>query len=316
MSLKPTLLLFARGVAMGAADVVPGVSGGTIAFITGIYDELLNSLKNCNPAAVKVLFQQGFGSFWSYINGSFLITLFTGILTSLFSLAKLITWLLDHHPVLVWSFFFGLVLVSAWHVAKQIRRWPASTVLPFLVGAVLAWVIAGGVPAAAGNEVNLFTFFWAGALAICAMILPGISGSFILLLLGLYGSVLSAVKDLDLLVLTVLASGCVVGLLVFARFLSWLLLRARMQTLAFLVGLMLGSLNKIWPWKETLTTRVNSKGIEVPLLQNNILPFHYEQLTGQPSQFALAVLCMGLAIGLVLGLEWLADHDFFSQKQS
>ena len=303
---KPTLLLYGKGLAMGAADVVPGVSGGTIAFITGIYDKLLSSLKQCGPGALKVLFSEGVAACWKHINGTFLVTLFAGILTSVFTFARVITWALEQYPIQVWSFFFGLVLVSAWHIGRQIR-WTPAAALTLVAGAAFAWVIAGGVPAA-GHDASLLDFFMVGALAICAMILPGISGSFILLLLGYYAPVMLAVKSLDIPVLAVLAAGCVVGLLLFSRFLSWLLVKARVPTFGFLVGLMLGSLNKLWPWKEVISTRIDSKGDVVPLLQHNISPGTFEQLTGSSALQLEAILCMCIAITLVAGIDWIASR--------
>ncbi len=308
MALKSKFLLFSKGLAMGAADVVPGVSGGTIAFITGIYDELLGSLRRCGPSALAVLVKEGPVPFWKHINGQFLLTLFAGVLTSIFSLAQLITWLLATYPIQVWSFFFGLVLVSAWHMGKQTgRQWSPVACLALLVGASLAWAISAGVPVAA-HDIGLPVFFFVGALAICAMILPGISGSFILLLLGFYGPVISAVKGFDIPVLAVFAMGCVAGLLSFSHLLSWLLQKARLPTMAFLIGLMLGSLNKLWPWKEILTTRINSAGEVEPLLQSNILPGTYEQLSGMPAHVGPAIACMVLAIVLVLSLDFVATR--------
>lgn len=308
MNIKSRALLFGKGIAMGAADVVPGVSGGTIAFITGIYDELLGSLKKCGPSALLVLSKEGPKALWQHINGTFLLTLFAGVLTSIFSLAQLITWLLKAYPIQIWSFFFGLVLVSAWHMGQQIyREWSMPSIITLLVGTVLAWLISAGVPLAA-HDIGLLTFFFAGALAICAMILPGISGSFILLLLGFYGPVIEAVKSFNLPVLAIFAAGCVIGLLSFSHLLSWLLEKARVPTMAFLIGLMLGSLSKLWPWKETITTRVNSAGEIEPLLQTNILPATYEQISGLPGNVLPAVVCVVFAIVMVLSIDWVAKR--------
>ena len=309
MGLKSVALLYSKGLAMGAADVVPGVSGGTIAFITGIYDELLGSLKKCGPSALVTLFKAGPKEFWAHINGNFLITLFAGVFTSIFSLARLITWLLDSYPIQVWSFFFGLVLVSAWHMGLQIRReWSLVSLVSLGVGAIFAWMISsGGLPLMAENA-GLLSFFFAGSLAICAMILPGISGSFILLLLGFYAPVMAAVKAFDIPVIAIFGAGCVLGLLLFSHFLSWLLLRVRIPTMAFLIGLMLGSLNKLWPWKQILTTRVNSAGELEPLMQSNILPMTYEQLMGLPAYVVPAAFSMVLAIVLVLSIDWIAKR--------
>lgn len=308
MNIKSRALLFGKGIAMGAADVVPGVSGGTIAFITGIYDELLGSLRKCGPSALLVLSKEGPKALWQHINGTFLLTLFAGVLTSIFSLAQLINWLLKAYPIQIWSFFFGLVLVSAWHMGQQIyREWSILSIITLLVGTVLAWLISAGVPLAA-HDIGLLTFFFAGALAICAMILPGISGSFILLLLGFYGPVIEAVKSFNLPVLVIFAAGCAIGLLSFSHLLSWLLEKARVPTMAFLIGLMLGSLSKLWPWKETITTRVNSAGEVEPLLQTNILPATYEQISGLPGNVLPAVVCVLFAIVMVLSIDWVAKR--------
>ncbi|MCQ4348436.1 DUF368 domain-containing protein [Pseudomonas stutzeri] len=303
-------LLFAKGMAMGAADVVPGVSGGTIAFISGIYDELLRSIASV-PAALRELLRRRPRQAWQVANGTFLLVLFAGILTSIFSLARLITWLLEHQPIAIWSFFFGLIVVSTWLVGREIRRWNWPTWLSFALGVLFAWWITVAAPMQWGHDP--LSLFFAGAIAICAMILPGISGSFLLVLMGLYGFVLDAVKGLDLAVLSVFAAGCVCGLLSFARLLSWLLGHLRNLTLAFLAGLMLGSLNKVWPWKETLTWRTDRHGELQPLQQSNLLPGGYAELTGQDPQLLLAVLLALGGVGLVLGLEWVARRQ---QRQS
>ncbi|WP_322978398.1 DUF368 domain-containing protein [Pseudomonas sp. C11] len=301
--MKKYFLLYAKGIAMGAADVVPGVSGGTIAFISGIYDELLRSIASV-PEALMQLVRGRIKAAWQTANATFLLVLLAGILTSILSLARLITYLLAHHPVPVWSFFFGLILVSVYLVGRDIGRWNWSRYLSFLLGLAFAYWITVAAPIQWGSDP--LTLFFAGAIAICAMILPGISGSFILLLLGLYATVLGAVKSLDLGVLAVFAAGCLVGLLSFARLLSWMLSHWRDLTLAFLTGLMLGSLNKVWPWKETISWRVDSKGEQVPLLQHNLLPGQFAEVSGQDSQLLLAIFLAFAGIFVVLALEWLA----------
>jgi len=303
--MKNTLLLYAKGIAMGAADVVPGVSGGTIAFITGIYDELLRSI-GAIPGAAMLLFRGRVREAWATANANFLLVLFGGILTSVFSLAKLITYLLEAHPIPVWSFFFGLILVSVHLVGKEIQRWDLSRIVGLILGVVFAYVITVAAPMQWSS--SSLSLFFAGAIAICAMILPGISGSFILVLLGLYPVVLGAVKDLDLAVMAIFAAGCLVGILSFARVLSWMLDRWRDLTLTFLTGLMLGSLNKVWPWKETLTWRIDSHGERIPMLEQNLLPGAYGELTGQDPQLALAIVLAVAGIVLVLGLEWFAGR--------
>lgn len=248
--LKDYLVLSVKGMCMGAADVVPGVSGGTIAFITGIYDELINSIKSINAASLKMFFTGKWGEFWKMINGKFLLFLLAGIGISVFSLAKIITWLLVAYPVLVWSFFFGLVLASTWFVGKDVKERNWKTGLGFLLGAALAFYITVATPAETPS--HFLFIFLCGAIAICAMILPGISGSFILVLLGKYFFIMEAVKTLDLKVIAIFGIGACVGITSFSRLLSYALSHMRNITLAVLSGFMLGSLNKVWPWKETL----------------------------------------------------------------
>jgi putative membrane protein len=299
------ILLFAKGIAMGAADVVPGVSGGTVAFISGIYDELLRSIASV-PAALGMLLRGRFLAAWQAANATFLLVLLTGILTSVLSLARVITFLLAVHPIPVWSFFFGLILVSSHLVAREIQRWNWSRFVSFAMGAAFAYWITVASPVQWGTD--SLSIFFAGSIAICAMILPGISGSFILLLLGLYPFILGAVKGLDINVLMLFASGCLVGIVSFAGLLRWLLVRWRDLTLALLTGLMLGSLNKLWPWKETLTWHADSHGQQMPLLQANLLPGRFAEVSGQDPQLLLAILLALGGVLLVLGLEWLAGR--------
>ncbi|SIO32589.1 putative membrane protein [Salinivibrio sp. ES.052] len=288
---------------MGAADVVPGVSGGTIAFITGIYTQLLESIRRITPRLFALWRKEGFKAVWQHVNGTFLCVLLAGILTSIASLAKGISWTLTHHPIPLWSFFFGLIIASALHIAKQL---PAPKVRPKTVLAVLLgigfayWItIANPLQLTAGP----LTVFLAGAIAICAMILPGISGSFILLLLGMYSPILDAVHQTQFGLLGLFAVGAVTGLLTFSHLLSWLLRRYYALTLAFLTGLMLGTLGKIWPWKHTLTWRTNSSGEQVPLVQDNLLPGAYEAIVGHSAQVGLAIVAMIGGFVLVLLLE-------------
>ena len=295
------LKTFFKGIAMGAADVVPGVSGGTIAFITGIYDTLLESIRRVNPSIIGIWRKEGFKAAFEHINGLFLITLFSGIILSILTLAKLISWLLVTHPIPLWSFFFGLILISVVHVLKQVEKKNVVTGLFLLLGVGFAYTITVLSPLQmADTSLNIFI---AGMIAICAMILPGISGSFILLLLGMYAPILAAAKGLQIDVLMLFMLGCVVGILSFSHVLSWLLKRFRDFTLTFLTGLMLGTLPKIWPWKETISWRTNSKGEQVPLVQHNLSPFEFETVIQQPSQLTLAIIMMVVGIGLVWGLE-------------
>ena len=287
--IKDYAVLTLKGMAMGAADVVPGVSGGTIAFIAGIYDELINSIKSINMHSLKLLFTGKIAAFWKAVNGNFLFALLLGIAISVFSLAKLITYLLLNEPVLVWSFFFGLVLASTWFVTKDIKGWNWKTVAGFVGGAVIAYYITVATPAE--TSTNLMVIFLCGAIAICAMILPGISGSFILVLLGKYFYVMEAVKTLDLVVLGVFAFGAALGITSFSRVLSYALKNFRNITLSVLSGFMLGSLNKVWPWKEI--EKLVSDGHEV-MIEHNIAP---------NTEVAEAVVLMLIGFILVYVLE-------------
>ena len=299
------LVIFFKGIAMGAADVVPGVSGGTIAFISGIYEELLASISAINIANLKLLKNEGIKAAWKAINGNFLLALLSGIFISIISLAKLITWLLENKPILVWSFFFGLVLASILFVSKQITKWNASAIILFIIGAVAAYYITILHPAISESSSLLFYFF-AGALAICAMILPGISGSFILVLLGAYKPILKALDALqykDIKLLAVVAFGAVVGILSFSKLLNWLFDHHKNSTLAVLTGFILGSLNKIWPWKETLTWRLDSHGVKIPFNEQSVSPFSYQ---GDP-QLMMAIILLIAGFLLIILLEKLAN---------
>ena len=291
-----------KGMAMGAADVVPGVSGGTIAFISGIYEELLTSISAVNFAVLKQLKTEGIKAAWKTINGNFLLALIIGIFTSILSLAKLISWLLEHKPILVWSFFFGLVLASILYLGKQITKWNSIAIVGLLAGAGVAYYITTLQPLISENSSPLFLFL-AGALAICAMILPGISGAFILVLLGAYKPVLEAIHNKDFKLIAILAFGAVVGLLSFSKVLKWLFNNYKNYTLVVLIGFILGSLNKIWPWKETLTWSVNSHGIKVPFNQQSISPFSYK---GDP-QLAMAFLLSIVGFAVIILLEKVAN---------
>ena len=217
---------------MGAADVIPGVSGGTIAFIMGIYGELLNSIKSINGEAFRLFFSGKFDAFWKHINGTFLASLFAGILISVFSLALLMKYLLEFHPIPLWSFFFGLILASAVYILKGLDKWSIQNIISLLAGVATGAFICLASPGQTPDE--LWFIFLSGAIAICAMILPGISGSFILLLLGKYAFVMSAVSSLNIPVLLVFALGCAVGIVSFSHFLSWLLKKYYMLTIALL----------------------------------------------------------------------------------
>lgn len=300
-SFSSFVALYLKGMAMGAADVVPGVSGGTIAFITGIYQELLDTIKGFNLSVFGQLKSDGLASTWKSTNASFLAVLFAGIFTSIVSLAKGITYLLATQPILLWAFFFGLIVASSIIIARYIKEWNAKTIGVLIAGGAIAYYVTIAAPSQIPD--GYIYIFLSGCVAICAMILPGISGSFILLLLGAYSTVLGSISGLvdglkasnmDLILsnginLGVFAIGCAVGLIAFSNFLSWMFKKAYSLTMALLTGFMIGSLNKVWPWKKVLETRINSHGEEVTFLDRSILPSNFD---GDP-QILLAV---GLAI--------------------
>lgn len=300
------LLLILRGCAMGAADVVPGVSGGTIAFITGIYEELVNSIKSVDVQALKLLFSLQFAAFWKKINGPFLLSVVAGIGVSIFSLAKLMTWLLEHHPIQIWSFFFGLIIASSVLVAKEIKHWNLSAVVTLAAGACIAYAITVMTPSETPD--SWWFILLSGAIAVCAMILPGISGAFILLLLGKYAFILGAVSELNMRVLLLFAVGAIAGIVSFSHLLSWLLKNHHTLTVSLLTGFMVGSLNKVWPWKETVQTYINSHGIEKPLVESNISPQHFGELTGNAPLIGEAVLLCLLGFVLIYGIDRIAKR--------
>jgi len=299
--IKDYIIIGFKGMAMGAADVVPGVSGGTIAFISGIYEELLGSISNVNLKLFNTLKKEGLKAAWKQVNGNFLLSLFLGIFISVVTLAKAIKYLLENEPILLWSFFFGLVLASIIYVAKQITKWNFISVLLLLLSSFLAYYVTTLNPLVNENSSLLFLFL-AGAIAICAMILPGISGAFILVLLGAYKTILTAVDDRDLKTIATVGLGAIVGLLSFSKILKWLFSNYKNYTLAALTGFIIGSLNKIWPWKETLTWRTNSHGVKVPFNQVSVSPFSFEV----DPQIPFAVLLALIGFLLILLMEKLA----------
>lgn len=304
------VLIYLKGIAMGAADVVPGVSGGTIAFITGIYERLIQAIRSANIGWFKTLLRGDIKACWQQVDGTFLVVLFAGIATSILTLAKLISWLLLAHPLLVWSFFFGLIIASIIYILRSVKQPSAFIWVLVATGAAIAVFI--GMARPADVEVSNTYLFLCGAIAICAMILPGISGSFILVLLGAYSFVLAAVGNLELVTLGVFIAGCVIGLLVFSHVLGWLLANYHDPVLGLLTGFLAGSLYLIWPWKQVLETYTSSSGKVKPLVQENISPLAYNDLTGQDPQLLWCVLLAIAGIALVLGLEKLAgapdDH--------
>lgn len=328
---KDYIVIGLKGMAMGAADIVPGVSGGTIAFISGIYEELLNSISNVNLGLFKTLKNEGFKIAWKQLNGNFLVSLFIGIFISILSLAKAIKYLLENEPILLWSFFFGLVLASIIFIAKQVTKWNFKNFLFGVLGAVLGYLITV-IPSVNGQETSYLFLIFAGAIASCAMILPGISGSYILLLIGVYPTVTTALTDKDLRVLSAIMIGVVVGLITFSKFLKFLFLNYKNQMLIGLIGLMTGSLNKIWPWKLTQSVFDKTSGEIVPFssisdlgslsvfqkqinnfdsykiaLEKSVFPLKYSDTNHFiDSQFGAALLLSIIGFALILLMEKLA----------
>lgn len=311
-TIKDYVLLYLKGFGMGGADVVPGVSGGTVAFITGIYQELLDSIKSFDVQAVNLLKSGRLKDLWQHVNGLFLVVLLSGIATSLLTLAQLVVYLLATYPIQVWSFFFGLIIISAILVFKEIRKWDVLVVIFGLLGIGISYYITIAAPAE--TPTDLWFIFLAGAVAICAMILPGISGAFILLLFGKYEYILSSIKEFDIKVVVVFVIGCATGLLSFVRLISWLLDRYYNMAVALLAGFMVGSLNKVWPWKNVLLYRVDSHGVRKAVLEESVSPTTYLEVTGQDPKVLWAVLFMALGILLVVGIEKIANDKVGPEK--
>lgn len=262
--------LFVTGFVMGAADLVPGVSGGTIAFIAGIYEELIFSIKKVSGEVLKLGLQLKFKEAVKETPLGFLIPLFVGVASAFLFLSRGLSYLLETHPVYLWSLFFGLIVASALVVRKRVVTWDWWDIAVFVAAAVGAYLLVGAVPTE--TPASYLFMFLTGAIAICAMILPGISGSFLLVIMGKYEQILGALVDHDFVTLALVAAGAVVGLAVFSRVLSWLFATYHDIVVAVLTGFMVGSLRKVWPWKEVLQTRVNSDGHMVSVVERNVLP--------------------------------------------
>jgi len=295
------LILSFKGIAMGAADAVPGVSGGTIAFISGIYEELISTISNINFSLFKTLFKEGIKPFWKAVNGNFIIALGIGIVISFVTFMKLAKYLLENHPILIWSFFFGLIIASIYFIGKQITTWNISVIIALIIGIGIAYFISTLPPL--NNSDNDLYLFIAGAIAICAMILPGISGSFILIILGAYKSLSDAIHDVDIKKLIIFFSGALIGLLSFSHLLKWLFKKYHNITLAILTGFIIGSLKTVWPWKNTLTWHTNSKGEKTPLTQESISPFSFNG----DHQIVLAIILISLGFLTIFILERLGS---------
>lgn len=293
-----------KGIGMGAADVIPGVSGGTIAFLTGIYQELLDSIKSVDLKAIKLLFTFRLGKFWKKINGNFLFSLILGILISFFSLAKLMTYLMEHHPIPLWSFFFGLIIASAVLILRDIKWYLPKYLIPLVIGTAIGAAICLLSPAETPDQ--LWFIFLCGAIAICAMILPGISGSFILLLLGKYTYMLNALTELDIALILTFVAGAAIGIVSFSHFLSWLLKKYHTMTISLLAGIMIGSLLKVWPWQVILES-----GVSRPALPYNEML----QSSGHvPTAITFAVIGIVLVTAIELAAKRIGNKKAEVQK--
>lgn len=301
-STRDYIIIGLKGMGMGAADVVPGVSGGTIAFISGIYEELLTSISNVNFGLLKTLKKEGFKVAWKQLNGAFLASLFLGIFISIVSLAKTIKYLLENEPILLWSFFFGLVVASIIFIGKQVENWNYKFLFLAMFGVAFGYIITIASSTTV-TEINYLFLVFAGAIASCAMILPGISGSYILLLMGVYPIVMTAITQRDFTIISAIGIGVILGLLLFSRLLKWLFKKYKNQMLVVLTGLMLGSLNKVWPWKTTISTYLNSHGETKPLLEQSISPFSFN---GDP-QLIMSIVLAIIGFLLIIGMERVAQ---------
>lgn len=264
------LRLYLTGFCMGVADLIPGVSGGTVAFVSGIYEELLYTVKLLTSDFIRLVIKKQLSTAFRIIPFRFIIPLGLGLISAILSLSKVMAYLLDKQTAFVFAFFFGLVIASIRVVLKKVKKWYKTDIFYFALSTALTYFVVGLIPV--DTPKNLLTVFLSGAIAICAMILPGISGSFILLLLGKYYYILDAVNKMDFLTIAIFVLGCALGLALFSRLLSWLFHHHHDISIIVLSGIMLGSLRKIWPWQEVITTRVNSHGEIVPLVVKNILP--------------------------------------------
>jgi putative membrane protein len=289
--------LYLRGVAMGAADLVPGVSGGTIALITGIYDRFIAAIASIGIDVLRMVLSGKIKDAWAHVDGNFLVAVGAGILSSVVALASLLNWLLLNYPLPLWSLFCGLILASAIHLFYKSRiDWTGRDYALWLTGIGVATVI--GLMQATQLPVGSFSIFLAGAVAISAMLLPGISGSFLLLILGMYQPVISALVNVDLITVGIFALGCLCGLLVFSRVLKLLLARAQRATMAILYGFLLGSVIMLWPWQQPVSSMIDRHGENRVIQTVPVLPQAYEEMVGEPMLW-LCLLTFTLGAGLV-----------------
>ncbi len=294
--------VFVKGMMMGSVELVPGVSAGTIALISGILPRLLDALRKVNFSLLIVLKKQGLVGTWQYLDGNFLVLLALGMVSGVALLVQGISFSLENYPIWIWSFFFGLIFASSLWLAKQIPKWKRpDTLLMFLVGLSFALYITLASPVRI--ELSLPVALVAGALTISAMMMPGLSGSFMLMLAGLYTPILAALKALEFSVIAAFMAGAIIGVLAFSHILSFMFRRFPGQIYALLTGVMLGSLNQIWPWKEVIQFRTNSAGEQEPMLFRSVSPEYFSQINGEPHQLIYAVFFAFLGVVLVVSMS-------------
>ncbi|GED21206.1 DUF368 domain-containing protein [Halomonas halmophila] len=301
--MKRYLGLVCKGAGMGAADAVPGVSGGTIAFITGIYEELIQTIERFGPGAVGIWKREGSAGVVDYLNLRFLLPLLAGIGLSLLSVAHLVVWLMEAQPRLLDGFFFGLVGASALVVWRRPAGWRWWYLLPLAVGLVLAQVLPALMPLVSQLGSPRLVLAVAGFIAISALLLPGVSGSLLLLTMGLYGTVMEGIRHFDTGLLAIFGLGCLAGLVVFSRLLSWLLRHGHDATMQLLVGFIVGSLPTLWPWQQMASYRMGADGRTIPLEYHHLTPGEYTVVTGEPSQWPVVLLLMLVGAVLVLSID-------------
>ena len=302
--------IIVRGLAMGMAEVVPGVSGGTIAFITGIYERLIDAIKNISNAPVAILRREGLAALWKHIDGNFLVALAIGMVLGILVGVLGISYLLEHYPPIIWGFFFGLIVGSVVYIARQISKWRWQELVLLILGAVIAYTITILSPAQGSDQ--LWIVFLAGAIAVCALILPGISGSFILLLMGMYPIILHAAKSVlesqdtgAILIMLIFILGCIVGIMIFSNFLSWTFRHFRFPTLALLTGFMMGSLNRIWPWRNPINWLNKETGEQMASISPDADIEQFQLLTEEnvwPAGYTSDPMILGSVLGFILGI--------------
>lgn len=295
------ILLYAKGLSMGAVDIIPGISGGTVAFITGIYTDLITALCSIDGEAWSLLKKLRFTDFWQKINGNFLLTLFAGILTSVLLIARGMAYLLRYHSIPLWAFFFGLILIAAPLTLRKITKWNGATLICFCIGIVFMYGITRLPTTSLPGGISIF--FLAGILTACGIIVPGVSGAFLLVLIGRYQAIIHAVSKFNISILFLFVAGCAVGLLVVPRIISWTMDNYYNSTVALLAGFMVGSLNKVWPWREPLEYATYGIGEQVPTLERSILPWDYVIITGKDPHIFQAILMMALGVFIIVLTE-------------